>query len=99
MAELRLPRSDTLCPAVITMPTSFLLRFQEPTIPPCSEYPLGSERSEPTLGRTKTAVFKEQPDHQHVVNPPLAGTKTITEVKREQSDVDPASRSFLALPR
>lgn len=70
------------------MMAGFLLRFQE-TAKPIT----GIEGT----AKTKTFVEKEKPDEGLVV--PLAGTKTITEVKREQADSDPNSRSLHVLPR
>lgn len=70
------------------MNVSFLLRFQEGVQP--------SHGSEVSV-KTKTAAPREQPDEGQVV--PFAGTKTITEVKREQADADPVNRSLYAVPR
>lgn len=33
------------------------------------------------------------------VNAPLAGTKTLTEIKREQADQDPTTQSSYTLPK
>ena len=66
----------------------FLLRFRETPQPTT-----GDERT----AKTKTFVEKEKPDEGLFV--PLAGTKTLTEVKREAADPDPKSRSFYALPK
>jgi hypothetical protein len=70
------------------MKTGFLLRFQEGAKPITGD--------EGTT-KTKTAVKKERPDEGLVI--PLAGTKTLTEVKREPADQDPKSRSLYGLPR
>jgi hypothetical protein len=70
------------------MEAGFLLRFQEAACPTT-----GDERT----AKTKTFIEKEKPDEGLVV--PLAGTKTLTEVKREQPDQDPKSQSFYTLPR
>lgn len=70
------------------MAASFLLKFQEQV------------RSSPEFCRatvTKTSVKTEQPDEKLLV--PLAATKTITEVKREQSDIDPTEQSYFAILR
>jgi hypothetical protein len=71
-----------------TVTSGFLLKFQEEAHMPTDS---------PRTAKTKTAVEKERPDEGLVV--PLAATKTVTEVKREQPDPDPSGRSFLALPR
>jgi hypothetical protein len=70
------------------MATGFLLKFQEEArpAPDC-----------PRTAKTKTSVEKERPDEGLVV--PLAATKTLTEVKREQPDTDPKNQSLFALPR
>ncbi|HEV3439737.1 MAG TPA: hypothetical protein VG122_20395 [Gemmata sp.] len=70
------------------MPEGFLLRFAEAArLIGCDE----------RTAKTKTFVEREQPGEGLVV--PLAATKTLTEVKREQPDTDPSSQSFYALPR
>lgn len=70
------------------MPVGFLLRFAE-NIPPVAE--------DGRAAKTKTFVERERPDEGLVV--PLAATRTVTEVKREQPDTDPSGQSFYALPR
>jgi hypothetical protein len=64
------------------------LRFQEAAKPATGD--LGTTK-------TRTDVAKKKPDEGLVV--PLAGTRTITEVKREQADPDLKSRSLYAIPR
>lgn len=70
------------------MKIGFLLKFQEEARSSANDF---------RMATTKTSVKKEQRDHGLVV--PLAGTKTLTEVKREQADTDPKTQSFFALPR
>jgi hypothetical protein len=70
------------------MKAGFLLRFQE-TVKPT----IAGEGT----AKTKTSVKKEKPDEGLGV--PLAGTKTLTEVKRESADLDPKSRSHYTFPR
>ena len=69
------------------MNSAFLLRFQEATAQ-------GVDECE---AKTRIFVEKEKPDEGRIL--PLAGTKTITEVKKEAADNDPASRNFYVLPQ
>jgi hypothetical protein len=61
----------------------FLLRFQEVLKPAITNK---------DTAETRTFIEKEKPDEELVV--PLAATKTFTEVKQEDADPDPQSRSF-----
>lgn len=70
------------------MALSFLVRFQEEPKPT-----VGNRRTE----TTKTATEKEKHDEGLII--PLAGTKTLTEVKREQADQDPNVKFLYAIPR
>jgi hypothetical protein len=67
---------------------AFLLKFAESPRPAAGDA---------HAAKTRTFVEKEQPDEWPVA--PFAATKTLTEVKREQSDTDPQARSLYAIPR
>jgi hypothetical protein len=69
------------------MSLGFVLRFQEATVAGTDE----------RTAKTRTFVEKEKPDEGRVL--PVAGTKTITEVKRETPDNDLGSRNFNVLPQ
>jgi hypothetical protein len=72
------------------MSTAFLLRFREV----CLET---NARGMIRGTGTETKIQKEQPDH--IFGATAAGTKTITEVRREATDLDrAASRPFFVVP-
>ena len=70
------------------MRAGFLLRFQESPRPVTTD-----ERTT----KTRTHTEKEKPDEGLVM--PLAGTKTLTEIKAEAADKDPNSGSLHIIPR
>lgn len=69
------------------MSLGFMLRYEEVT----------TSAVEEGTAKTHTYVDREKPDEGRAI--PMAGTKTITEVKQEAADNDPGSRSFYVLPR
>jgi|GEM_PF-2138025 len=79
------------------MPTSFLLRFQEP----CAA---GDEVSSIRCAtQTETRTYSEQSDsdpgqRSYRALPASAGTQTKTGVKREGPDSDPNASSIRAIP-
>jgi hypothetical protein len=68
--------------------TIFLFRFNEPTtLGPVDE----------RLGKTHTFVDREKPDESRILS--LAGTRTRTEVRREESDADASTtQSYYTIP-
>ena len=70
------------------MVAGFLLRFLEPGQPDGV-----ADESIAPGSRAETVPPDEDPA------PPLSGTRTLTEVKREQADPDPKSQSLAAIPR
>ena len=72
------------------MSIAFLLRFRE-------KYPDADSRTTSRGTGTHTKIQKEQADH--VFGAAAAGTRTITEVGREASDLDSAAlRPFYIVP-
>ena len=73
----------------MTDPAAFLLLYQEPTSPPSGDVRAST--------MTKTFVDREEPDEDEDYGP-VAGTKTITEVREETDDDETATR-YGAVPR
>jgi hypothetical protein len=67
---------------------TFLLRFQEIA---------GSSTTNKEFSKNHTLLDQEKSDTEKTI--PLSGTQTMTDVKREQADNDPAARCLCIVPR
>jgi hypothetical protein len=83
---LVIPAPNLAAKEYSTMPTGFLLRFQEHVRPA-------------TDGQRSTMASVDGQQRDGGLDVPLAATKTLTEVKREQPDADPNVQAFFAVSR